>query len=601
MFNRGGLFSNHSYTVHLIQNQLTMVILCLCRLLLSICIGLISGFVTASLVSNFVKPLKDFFMQCTSNWKTFIRPYGEGEVHSYVYPFLWHIPFACLEPRITFRMFSTIFDGSWGPYALITVLIFFHCKLAWYSCNFYFAIIFPLFVCYTFYVELFCFHTVPGNSECPNKLITLVIGNAEMNHKMLKSALDTKFSSIKLKILDFAGDKEYYAFHHMFLRSDAIYIIVFNMAEFAENDFRDITSKVQRLQFWFESVCSHVLRKLPIFLVGTHRGNMDKNSMKILDGHLRQSLWNLYCDELVVNVDEDLIFFPVENSSGHNDIGIQCLRKEIMSNAEQCKKTIGRDIPLTWVRVQDAIISLQEKKGAKFCVTFAEFQRAFDDFVCNSCSKDTLKYFHEKGLVIYLDKNQEVDLSNWVLLKPEILVDIIIQLVTPPPENTQQRGLRRDWNLLQKKGVLIKPLLQSIISNVKENEEAMTAFLEDYDLICPLINKKVRVCNLHEQNEEQPTHFVPSLLPMSSDGGVPVWYDDDVTDKKFYVFFARFLPEPLFHRLLSRAHKNSKVEFVNGQTVLYRDAGKFWMSPWQPYRLKLMKEQKMIEVTFSFR
>ena len=137
-------------------------------------------------------------------------------------------------------MLSTILDGSWGSYALITALIFYHCKLAWYSFNFYFAIIFPLFVCYTFYVELFCFHTVPGNSECPNKLITLVRGKAEMNHKMLKSALDAKFSSMKLKILDFAGDKEYYAFHHMFLRSDAIYIIVFNMVEFAENDFRDI-------------------------------------------------------------------------------------------------------------------------------------------------------------------------------------------------------------------------------------------------------------------------------------------------------------------------------------------------------------------------
>ena len=200
----------------------------------------------------------------------------------------------------------------------------------------------------------------------------------------------------------------------------------------------------------------------------------------------------------------------------------------------------------------------QEKKEAKFCVTFAEFPRAFDDFVCNICSKDTLKYFHEKGLVIYLDKNQDVDLSNWVLLKPGILVDIIIQLVTPLPENTQQRGLRRDWNLLQKKGMLTKSLLQSIISKVKENEEAMTAFLEEYDLICPLINKKVGMCNSHEENEEQPTHFVPSLLPMSSDGDVPVWYDDHVTDKTFYVFFARFLPEPLFHRLLSRAHKNSK-------------------------------------------
>ena len=127
----------------------------------------------------------------------------------------------------------------------------------------------------------------------------------------------------------------------------------------------------------------------------------------------------------------------------------------------------------------------------------------------------------------------------------------------------------------------------------------MTAFLEEYDLICPLSNKKVEICSPREQDEKQPTHFVPSLLPMSAEGDLPVWHDDD-TDKKFYVFFNRFLPEPLFHHLLSRAHKLSTVLFPNGQTVLYRDAGKFWMSHWQPYRLKLMKEKK-IEVTFSCR
>ena len=148
--------------------------------------------------------------------------------------------------------------------------------------------------------------------------------------------------------------------------------------------------------------------------------------------------------------------------------------------------------------------------------------------------------------------------------------------------------------------MLTKSLLTRIISTVQENEEAMTGFLEEYDLICPLSNKKVEMCK-QDDHKNQPTHFVPSLLPMSADGCMsPVWHDKN-TDKKFYVFFNRFLPEPLFHRLLSRAHKNSKFEFPNGPAVLFKDVGKFWMSPWQPYRLKLMKEEVIIEVTFSSR
>ena len=450
-------------------------------------------------------------------------------------------------------------------------------------------------------MELFYLHsTVPGNFKTPNKLITSVTGKALwINKKRLKSALDEKFASLKLKILDFAGDKEYYAYHHMFLRGHAIYLIVFNMTEFVVNDFKEINVGMQRLKFWIESVCSHVPSKAPIFLIGTHKETVDKKGIEIIDCQVRRNLWNSYCDELIMNDVEGLVFFPVENSHGQSDFGIQCLQKKIVDVAEHCKETIGRDIPLPWVRIQDAIIRHTETKGAKFCVTLDEFPRAFENFVCTDWSKDTLKYFHEKGLVIYLERNQSPDLSNWVLLKPEILVDIIIQLVIPPSEITQERGLRHDWNLLQKKGLLTKSLLKNILSKVKEHEEAMTAFLEEYDLICPLANRKVKMCRVQE-DEEQPTHFVPSLLPMASERDTPIWYDDD-TDKKCYVFFTKFLPEPLFHHLLSRAHKLSRVEFPKGHTFLFRDAGKFWMSPQQPYSLKLIKEEKMIEVTFSYR
>ena len=412
------------------------------------------------------------------------------------------------------------------------------------------VITFLLFCCDTIYKECFCITstvaTIDNDHQDSTNVTAVCIEKAEMNEKYLRNALNEKFSSLKLKILDFAGDKEYCAYHHMFLRSQAIYVIVFNMAEFSENSFIDIHARIKTLHLWFESICSQVPLKTP-------------NSK-----------------------------LP----------GVQTLQKTIMTVAEKRKATIGSDIPLSWIQIQDKIISLRENKKAKFCLTLEEFPTAFGTFICTNWSEETLKYFHERGLVLYLDKDQ--DLSKWVLLKPEILVDIIIQLVTPPPKLIQERGFRRDWKLLHDKGMLTKSLLTRIISTVQENEEAMTAFLEKYDLICPLANNKVKMCSLYDDEEHQPTHFVPPLLPMSADGCIPTWHDN-TTDKTFYVFFKRFLPEPLFHRLLSRAHKNSKVESPNGSVVMFKDVGKFWMSPWQPYRLKLMKEEAIIEVTFSSR
>jgi len=47
------------------------------------------------------------------------------------------------------------------------------------------------------------------------------------------------------------------------------------------------------------------------------------------------------------------------------------------------------------------------------------------------------------------------------------------------------------------------------------------------------------------------------------------------------------------------------LEYPNGETVLYRDAGMFWMRPSQAfkqsYRLRLLKDEGMIEVTISSR
>ena len=269
------------------------------------------------------------------------------------------------------------------------------------------------------------------------------------------------------------------------------------------------------------SPCSAVPAKAPIFLIGTHKETVDKKDIKIIDCQVRRNLWNSYCDELIMNDVEGLVFFPVENSHGRSDFGIQCLQKKVVDVAEHCKETIGCDIPLPWVRIQDAIISHTEKKGATFCVTLDEFPRAFENFVCTDWSKDALKYFHEKGLVIYLERNQSSDLSNWVLLKPEILVDIIIQLVIPPPEITQERGLRHDWNLLQKKGLLTKSLLKNILSKVKENEEAMTAFLEEYDLICPLANRKVKMCRVHQKMKSSQHTLYPPCYQWHQKGTHP--------------------------------------------------------------------------------
>ena len=425
----------------------------------------------------------------------------------------------------------------------------------------------------------------------------IFVEKVALDYQKLKRALSSKFLNLELSILDFAGDEEYYAYHHLFLKNQAMYVLVFNMEHFVSDNFKQVAAKIENLSFWLESICSQVAPKSPVFLVGTHRGNMKDSCLHRLEEHLQHNFWPSYSDELVINDEDRLTYFPVENRQGKNDRGIQNLQRKIICTAEQRKKTVGCKVPFSWIKIQDAIINRRQSKKAKFCVTLKQFPTSVGNFICSNWSKDTLKYFHEKGLVIYVDPGQNSELSNWVLLKPEILVDAIIQLVTPPTDDEiiSEHGFRRDWTLLHNTGMLTDSLLRNILRRLQENEEAMKGFLEEYDIICPLFYKAN-----NEKEEAEVTHFVPSLLPPSADGNTPVWYNDP-TDKMLFVFFKRFLPDPLFHHLLSRAHRLSRKAFSKGQPVIYRDVGRFWFSPIQPYRLLLRKKENMIEVTFSCR
>lgn len=182
----------------------------------------------------------------------------------------------------------------------IFAIICFHCVGVLLPLNVYSVITFLIFCCDTVHKEYSCITsavaTIVNDHEGTSNFTAVCIEKAAMNERNLQNLRDTlneKFSSLKLKILDFAGDQEYQAYYHMFLRSQAIYVIVFNMAKFAENSFKDIHTKIRTLHLWFESVCSYVPPKTPILLVGTHRGNMNKICMKSLNGHLKRSLWPL--------------------------------------------------------------------------------------------------------------------------------------------------------------------------------------------------------------------------------------------------------------------------------------------------------------------
>ena len=343
-------------TGRLVQNHHFIRIICFCRLLLSIFIGVIIGFVSAT---SF-----DDASLCTETLNTSIQ-LSWYRVQSSTTYFVFLSPFEFIsEYENSISIALTIQRGLWGPFNILLILaVFYHCKLAITTPMFYFVITYPLFICLSFCQEWFRVRSIPANiTRClsNNFMVLMLLATGKIDTAMLKGALNERFPSLKLQILDFAGDKEYYAYHHMFLKSQAIYVIVFNVAKHIQSNFRNINAAIEGLQFWLESVSSHVPPKTSIFLVGTHRGDLDDLCMQIVNNHLKEKLWNSYCDELVVNDVDDLIFFPVENSKGENDVGVQRLRIKVMSVAEE---TLARECDILYHGLQSKMQLSVKGKG----------------------------------------------------------------------------------------------------------------------------------------------------------------------------------------------------------------------------------------------
>ena len=208
------------------------------------------------------------------------------------------------------------------------------------------AITFLVLLCHTLHQEYFWLESAvstPSEDHVgPGTFTAVQLEKAVIDHKKLKNALNQKWSSLKLKILDFAGDKEYQAYFHMFLRSQAIYVIVFNMAEFAEDSLRDLTTKIKSLHLWLESVCSHVTSNTPILLVGTHRGNMERSTMERINENLERNFWKPFCDELVVNKVDELFFFLLKTPWVKTMLGLKLFREQLLQ--------LQRNLREPWVR-----------------------------------------------------------------------------------------------------------------------------------------------------------------------------------------------------------------------------------------------------------
>ena len=241
-------------------------------------------------------------------------------------------------------------------------------------------------------------------------------------------------------IWDFAGQALFRAIHPIFMSSEAVYVLVWDLT-------RDLFAKAQckvnedgreevdvltadsndtnldHILRWLDMV--HSLRPEgnsefpPVILVGTHADevNFPDKKKEELEEFLRVNFEDYY-DHVVesVTMDNTLAGRPIQEE----DKRICQLRQITLKEAENLSHT-QKKIPLKWLEVENKVCDHIKKSEDKY-MTKQSFKEKIVDQICQpdrdqNLAEHILNFMHDRGTIVYLDHPETP--NGLVVLDPQ--------------------------------------------------------------------------------------------------------------------------------------------------------------------------------------
>ncbi|CAG2209593.1 unnamed protein product [Mytilus edulis] len=400
--------------------------------------------------------------------------------------------------------------------------------------------------------------------------------NSIMQSCVRPNANDSHDMSAFCALWDFAGQKDFYATHQVFLSKCAVFLLVTDSLESscAEKLWIDFQDTAQYVRFWFDAIhCYWSTSKEnrldpPIIVVCTNedkikdphkrakrQNKFKKNLFKILKQQQKEHLRNIY---FVSNIeDDDLVFDEI--------------RKEISSHA-MTMKDWGRDCPLKWLLFQQVIARLKDSQVSIATTTNLLTIAKHDSIGIHNDDefKRCLQYFNDIGTVIYFD---EENLKDHVILDSKWLIDAFRCLVSDKIEFSIEFSI--DWQTLRETGELNSELICRLFRKEPklkflENEKHLLEVMKRFDIIVKLLDSNAL--------------YMPCMMDSCSFNKVKkklMNKNQIVNITSWLCLEFEFLPPAFFNHILAWYIKNYPVSAIfekgtrTNRKALYRQIGVF--------------------------
>ncbi|KAL3870190.1 hypothetical protein ACJMK2_038271, partial [Sinanodonta woodiana] len=342
-----------------------------------------------------------------------------------------------------------------------------------------------------------------------------------------------------LGMWDFAGQYVFYTTHQTFLTSRAIYLLVIDLSqqisELIKDDeyFLDTEGvkpyKVRDLfEIWLNSI--HSCAPSPnssipsVILVGTHVDKIPKkHRQRIIREYFIKLRYVLKDRPTIVHLMDDI---AIDNTI--DDPKLEELKKRIFELAKQ-QPHWGEEKPAKWLPLEQAIMTLKASR-VKMLV-----EKRYNKSQCIIFSIDRLK---EK-----------------IILDPQWMIDALKSLITAEIFIKKIPAITCKWYEFKEKGKLSPELLDAIWSKEEspefhDNKDHIIHVMEELNIIA-----RPRVYSLDGQDMKVEDYFLaPCMLRQKTPRDLifPEPHPEmESSSVLCCVFIGKFLPSPIFHRLLA--------------------------------------------------
>ncbi|XP_052074212.1 probable serine/threonine-protein kinase pats1 [Mytilus californianus] len=296
---------------------------------------------------------------------------------------------------------------------------------------------------------------------------------------------------------EFAGQKDFYAIHQVFLSNCAVFLLVIDSLKFTTSDNigTDIEDLGQYVSFWFDAI--HCYRSTstyynyqldpPIIVVCTKEDKFKEP--------LERQKREFKLQEYLENVLEDRFqekhlrrVYCVSNTEDLDDV-FEKIRNDLSRQIINMK-ALGRVCPLNWFLFQKVLGRLMES-GVPISTTTQLFQIAKHEDIGITNDEEfklCLQHCHENGIVIYFE---EENLKDVVILDPKWLADAFRCPMFDKTENLS--NVSDHVRTLTETGELTESLIYDLFTKepklkLLENKTHLLEVMKRFDIIVNLKN-----------------------------------------------------------------------------------------------------------------